>query len=400
MNVSRRSDSTRFCRLRRVLGQWLTPRACRYARKPCSPNLSRQSVADIYTQQSLPRKPVPEPRLSLDIELLHSKLEAAKREQDEYRRRVRDREDDKFRDVPLHAPPQLSPRTSLRIESEKEKFSRSTEEQTGKKRNRRSLLSAIGIGKADREALANTQTTTTTFESARGRPLDTIHSRRSSTGEIIDPFERPPPQRGTVHRKPVPKSKPYLAIDEKPTPPQEQHPALRDVPPNRATRPGSGHQHRSKTYPVVTAQLVPVSHASLNTCQPVKKASRPASSRRTKTDSPMGLENEYTVSFDLSDIVDEEFEWSRSRQSQKRQSVYGNEGVKSTSLLNLPLLFKKDRSQIRTEEIPESPTDARRPHTRQQSMPVVYGDAAAASTRAKEERARRRTTLTGLFKRS
>ena len=116
----------------------------------------------------------------------------------------------------------------------------------------------------------------------------------------------------------------------------------------------------------------------------------------------MGLENEYTVSFDLSDVVDEDFEWSRSRQSQKRQSIYGNEpsGMKSTSLLNLPLLFKKDRTQVKVEGAPELPTEARRPHTRQQSMPVVYGDAAANNAKAKEERARRRTTLTGLFKRS
>lgn len=140
------------------------------------------------------------------------------------------------------------------------------------------------------------------------------------------------------------------------------------------------------------------------------------------TESPMGLINEYTVSYDTCAV---KYETDRSgpcspqpiRQSYDRarwseRSDRSNDDPRRRSLMSLPSLLKKDRIQVKVDEITELPpltehqeaAETRhseglmrpgRGHVRQASENGLISNAVA--TMKKEDRHRRRRTVAGFF---
>ena len=145
------------------------------------------------------------------------------------------------------------------------------------------------------------------------------------------------------------------------------------------------------------------------------KNPRDAAKRRSKTDPSrtagrhnpasahdMYLENEYTVSFDILDLFKHESHSNRSNkqkhQSQSQDKPSWADGMRSRSLLNLPALLKKDKTQVKEDEvrIPEKEERPQTAHNRQKSLPITF--VSDAVSRLKEEKGKRRQTFVGFFK--
>lgn len=161
-------------------------------------------------------------------------------------------------------------------------------------------------------------------------------------------------------------------------------------------------KRRSRTFPLLTGKLLPLKHSSIDAAEDREKPKTPK--RREPEYTSSAHVNEYTVSFDLEEDRDRAFYMSQSNRPKgdPREKTKRPNALKSQSLINLPNLLKKDRTQIHEEEVilEEDNLDDRpktnHSHRRQKSLPIHLLDDEVA--RKKEERGKRRQTFIGFFK--
>ena len=164
-------------------------------------------------------------------------------------------------------------------------------------------------------------------------------------------------------------------------------------------RPVEATNRRSKTFPLLNGMFTPSKHRSVRTWEPVDLPESP--------ESPMEFQTESNPSYDLLEFLQDDCDRSTNRfPRQKRESIYEKpprwaDGPKSKSLVNLPGLFKKDKTLVNEEEVMETSLDdtatvRRAPHRRQKSLPVPLTN--DVQVRKQEERVKRRQTFMGFLK--
>lgn len=314
-----------------------------------------------------------------DIDLLCAKLEVAKLEQDAARRR-RHRQSAEL--------PSLTEnhRHSMIIPGAESRFQAPHIQDTKKRspsdlKKTKHLFAALNVGKSRSEAVRDSAY----FDALNFDTAQHIDSRRSSAGD----YDAVPPHfRDTSNRQSV------------------------DMAANLDSSPKDTAKRRSRTFPLfsrITPKSRPMSSYG-NLYAPDRNSSYDESPA-----SPMGLVNEYTISYDLADIIKEEHTQKPRRTIEKRRESFEKplwaSGTRSRSLLNLNALLKKDRTEVRTEEvvvlddIPEHEhgrplTSANGYHTRQKSLPIDLNKEINMSgpILRNTERERKRSSFVAFFK--
>ena len=335
-----------------------------------------------------------------DFELLCAKLEVARLEQDAARSRRRYRpgtgnSDDARAALENDRDPTTIPTLQGRSRIHWTEETKRLSPESKKGVHPKHLFASLNVGKSMND-LARDRSY---LDSLRHHRDDQSHSRRTSTGDF-DAF-RP----AAVH--PVSDRKSVAIITDVDIESPEEYPRNTA---SRMSSPKDAMKRRSKTFPLqlnkFTSKQRPMSaYGYIN-------AAASESGQLDSPESPMGLVNEYTISYDLADILrDEQREKARRSTDirpgtlEKRQS--GN-GLRSRSLLNLHQLLKKDRTQVQTEEVDivlaDIPEDSRplttangHHHARQKSLPIGFGNNTMAQLKT-EEREKKRRSFVGFFK--
>lgn len=259
------------------------------------------------------------------------------------------------------------------------------------------LFAALNVGNYRNEAMRDVAFSDS-LRQAR-EPLD--HSRRSSSGDLNAVRHK---IKDLSKRKSVAVMSDLEAddLDEF----QRNNAAQNSSPKDIAKR-------HSKTFPLqinkLTSKRRPISAYGY------AYTPEPESACDDLPESPMGLENEYTISYDLVDIRRDEYDRKPNRPNERPRESYEKpqwaSGLRSRSLLNLHQLLKKDkdRTEVQTEkvnmvfdDIPENPpprplTAADGHHARQKSLPIKLGNDTMMRFK-KEEREKKRRAFIGVFK--
>lgn len=311
-----------------------------------------------------------------DINLLCAKLEIAKQEQDARQKNSRQSlEVSQTAASNRHSIiiPGSDSRTKVQWTEELKKRPQSDSQKTGQPKV---LVKPLKHSKSRSEAVRDSAY----FDALTFDTTQHIDSRRSSTGDLD--FARPQ-LKDVSNRQSM------------------------DISSNLDSSPKDTSKRRSRTFPLfsrTTPKQRPMS-AYGNSYTSDRKSSYDDS-----PESPMGLVNEYTISYDLADIIKEEYV-QRPKRARRRDSIEKPElssGMRSRSLLNLNALLKKERTEVRTEEIAEIVledipehgrplTTANGHHARQKSLPIDLNQVIRPVSRT-GERERKRSSFVAFFK--
>ena len=170
-------------------------------------------------------------------------------------------------------------------------------------------------------------------------------------------------------------------------------------------RPGDTAKRRSQTLPLLVKSKFFRSKQDMNAAS--ENAQKRSKTGTDELESP-GLLNEYTISFDTCRVKEEvcrrDDYLERPRpQPMQRPSWARRDGMRS--LLNLPLILKKDKKEqpaadvqeIHDEVLDNEEPAARRPHTRSQTVPDEMICRPVSNHTNKEEKIKKRRTVGDLL---
>ena len=358
-------------------------------------------------------------KLSLDVDLLCAKLEAAKWEQDEAARRRRQKRralrnsncipQNEANEVMWASTRMLQGIDRPRRSDSTEKAKTQPTRDVRRGADQQSIYAAINNWISENEAIRHAAVMSTPGLDC----LDTDnrpHSRRSSIGDIG--ATRPKLVKDKSKRRSLAN---FLDLVTSPTEKSSQ------TPQKKSERPGDSASRRSETDPLVRRKPLPVSRGSWTTYERIE-IPRHSIAQDEIVESPMGFVNEYTVSYDTCELREEYGRLSdcslrSNRQSHDRplwveRSRSDITGLRNRSLLNVPSMLKKDKTQAKCEEVlAELPaltesqglsetldytarTRYRPAHVRQKSSPENMITDAVTKIK-QEERAKKRQTILG-----
>ena len=166
-------------------------------------------------------------------------------------------------------------------------------------------------------------------------------------------------------------------------------------------RPTDTAKRRTQTLPILETKFVPTQRRS-NTASESTDVLSPSRKRGQGPEATGGPMSGYTNSFDTCQVKeqigrqDDHVERPRPLPIQ-RPSWTRSDGMRS--LLNLPLMLKKDKMSVEIEELKDPWLDgeapARRPHTRSHTAPEEL--ISSAVSRTEKQKAKKRRTFGGLF---